>query len=503
MIAMSAAHVSGLVSLLKSKYSYLDNEDIQNVIKYSSRLASGRRHIDADSAFQILEKPNILTRPTVSGSTWSGNDPQYLALYIPGYDGQTLEVEEYTVTANVTFPKPYLSPPRVWGRSSTTGLMQITSEDPQGVLYDFRDTRVSSVTTTGCVLKTSVYKINVSREESDWYPCAVNQVNFQYSILGELVLDPVTTISAQYNPSPARFVVYWNSGNASTVSFKLERKVGDNGQWGEVATIAPNLTQFEDVNGIAALQGGEHVYYRIRPWSPNQTGVDRSPEVMGCKDPGAPTLNTVTVLHLPPSEGGGLSQSIGVYWSAPAGLVDHYRIRMNYPNHPGMFDDFDSILTTSDTVCSPYWNEPVNLYVTAISACGWGGMASQTVQANVGGADLGCYAGQIPLEDPYSVIPDSTELGRLASPLEFALEQNSPNPFNPTTTIAFRLPEPCHVRLIVNNMLGQEVAVLADDYYGVGQHEVVFDAAALPSGVYLYRIAAGGFIQQRKMLLLK
>ncbi|REL32818.1 T9SS C-terminal target domain-containing protein [Rhodohalobacter sp. SW132] len=88
-------------------------------------------------------------------------------------------------------------------------------------------------------------------------------------------------------------------------------------------------------------------------------------------------------------------------------------------------------------------------------------------------------------------------------PDEIALTQNYPNPFNPTTTIEYALPERTDVRLEVFNMLGQRVALLADEQKTAGWHTVNFDASALSSGIYLYRIQAGGFTETRKLTLMK
>jgi hypothetical protein len=88
-------------------------------------------------------------------------------------------------------------------------------------------------------------------------------------------------------------------------------------------------------------------------------------------------------------------------------------------------------------------------------------------------------------------------------PSDFALEQNYPNPFNPTTTIRYGLPGPSHVTLTVVNALGQVVATLVGENQDAGYHEVRFDGSALPSGVYIYRLQADGFVQTRKLLLLK
>jgi Secretion system C-terminal sorting domain len=107
------------------------------------------------------------------------------------------------------------------------------------------------------------------------------------------------------------------------------------------------------------------------------------------------------------------------------------------------------------------------------------------------------------------VVDDQTSTGieseRLSEeiPVEYALEVNYPNPFNPSTRIEYALPEVGHVRLDVFDMLGRLVTTLIDSVQPPGQYGVTFDSGRLPSGVYLYRMTAGSFVQTNRMLLLK
>ena len=89
-------------------------------------------------------------------------------------------------------------------------------------------------------------------------------------------------------------------------------------------------------------------------------------------------------------------------------------------------------------------------------------------------------------------------------PQKFALEQNYPNPFNPSTNIRFALPKSSAVTLVIYDMLGRKVATLIDGtQMKAANHTVRFDAAALASGMYIYRLEAGSFVSTRKMMLIK
>lgn len=88
-------------------------------------------------------------------------------------------------------------------------------------------------------------------------------------------------------------------------------------------------------------------------------------------------------------------------------------------------------------------------------------------------------------------------------PQDFVLEQNYPNPFNPSTVIKFSLPEAENVRMTISDILGREVSSLVNEELSAGNYSVNFDAVNLSSGIYIYTLQAGKFIQTKKMMLLK
>ena len=99
------------------------------------------------------------------------------------------------------------------------------------------------------------------------------------------------------------------------------------------------------------------------------------------------------------------------------------------------------------------------------------------------------------------VMPVDDQISQI--PTEYELYQNFPNPFNPSTTIKYSIPEDGFVKLAVYNMLGEEVAKLVSKVQKTGNYEVNFNASGLSSGVYVYRIEAANFTSSKKLMLMK
>jgi hypothetical protein len=94
------------------------------------------------------------------------------------------------------------------------------------------------------------------------------------------------------------------------------------------------------------------------------------------------------------------------------------------------------------------------------------------------------------------------------APETFVLYANSPNPFNPATTISYDLPEPTEITLAIFDALGQLVRTLVDQRQPAGRHFIIWDGRdergqRVASGVFIYQLRAGRFVQSRKMLLLQ
>lgn len=110
----------------------------------------------------------------------------------------------------------------------------------------------------------------------------------------------------------------------------------------------------------------------------------------------------------------------------------------------------------------------------------------------------GDYNVTIPLSIPPTGVAETADL-----PKEFLLEQNFPNPFNPSTTIPYQLPSAVHVRVAIYDALGREVALLIDRDQEPGAYRTTWDAAGSASGIYFVRLTAGVHVSSRKLVLLK
>jgi hypothetical protein len=122
----------------------------------------------------------------------------------------------------------------------------------------------------------------------------------------------------------------------------------------------------------------------------------------------------------------------------------------------------------------------------------------QDVDQDLSGADTS-------MNHPVTVLPvTSVNENKLTGiPSEYKLEQNFPNPFNPSTTIKYSVPVGSDVKLVVYDAAGKEVSVISEGFKSAGNYAVNYSAAGLSSGIYYYRIMMNGFSQTNKMILLK
>ncbi|NOS85347.1 MAG: T9SS type A sorting domain-containing protein [Ignavibacteria bacterium] len=88
-------------------------------------------------------------------------------------------------------------------------------------------------------------------------------------------------------------------------------------------------------------------------------------------------------------------------------------------------------------------------------------------------------------------------------PITFSLYQNYPNPFNPETQIKFDVPKTSNIKIVVYDILGREVAIIVNGKMDPGVYNASWNATPYASGVYFYRLEADGYIDTKKMVLLK
>jgi len=117
---------------------------------------------------------------------------------------------------------------------------------------------------------------------------------------------------------------------------------------------------------------------------------------------------------------------------------------------------------------------------------------------NISSGEFNFWSDSMEVNVVTNISPEHQQL-----PLSYALKQNFPNPFNPTTNIPFELPKAEHVTLEIFSITGEKVKILLNRKMSAGKYEVEFDGGNLSSGVYLYRLSAGSNVETKKMILLK
>jgi hypothetical protein len=170
-----------------------------------------------------------------------------------------------------------------------------------------------------------------------------------------------------------------------------------------------------------------------------------------------------------------------------------YRMNLNYQNVAGTQSGSISVDGGSPISLSM----PGNTDSTSIP------FLSGSFTLSKGPHTIAVTAGHINLDYAILVAEMTGINDGIMSPSNYALEQNFPNPFNPTTQINFSLAKSSNVELSIYNILGQKVMTLVNGTMSGGVHSVQFNASRFASGVYIYRISAGEFKMSKKMVLLK
>jgi photosystem II stability/assembly factor-like uncharacterized protein len=230
----------------------------------------------------------------------------------------------------------------------------------------------------------------------------------------------------------------------------------------------------------------------------------------------------------------------GVSWgSAPTGSTNSYGVAFSDVNNGLAVHDAGAVSRTSDGgvtwsgAVSPTTDQCAGVALVAGSANAWVTSGSTPYQSRNGGVSWSAETlfpftgsishlsfadtmrgwavtsdGEVLRYDPSALTPVDEQPAE-GVPELYRLEQNFPNPFNPSTTIVFHLPESGRVTVTLFDLLGREVRVLADADYGAGVHRVKFDGSGLASGAYVYGLVVRGgngaetFRRARTLLLIR
>jgi hypothetical protein len=221
-------------------------------------------------------------------------------------------------------------------------------------------------------------------------------------------------------------------------------------------------------------------------WISNQYGLSR--RIVEIQFYSAGSLKCAGI-----SKDAGYAQQVGINLSA-AGFSNW---NTQYVNLGYRLVDFDKYCVGGTVYYAGLWNNDGKGYAYSLDHTN-----ASTFQSNVNNyISQGFKPIMVDVYDDDWVNPDAVE--DESQPSGFYLRQNFPNPFNPTTTIQYEIPQRSFVTLKVYDLLGEEVAILANEEKSAGNYEVSWDAADLPSGVYFYRLQAEGFVQSKKLMILR
>jgi pectate lyase-like protein/List-Bact-rpt repeat protein/type IX secretion system substrate protein len=206
----------------------------------------------------------------------------------------------------------------------------------------------------------------------------------------------------------------------------------------------------------------------------------------------APDTVEVTGTHLDPD-----TLAVDTGWNLIGSISNPVAVAAIATVPPGLvtsrFFGYADGYFTSDTI------KPGSAYWVKVSQAG-SLVLSGTLPASSAKNRIRIVAGN---ENPPPAPGAGMESRRSATPVDYALEQNWPNPFNPATVVAFSTPRAGHVTLRIYDMLGREVAILVDEEKRAGDYTVLWNASEQPSGVYIVRMASGSFSATRKIVLMK
>lgn len=282
----------------------------------------------------------------------------------------------------------------------------------------------------------------------------------------------VVSKGKHFYPGQAPYRITDNNWGASELPNQIRLNRSTSGSLGSVFFRARYGVTNNPKGFADSLKNDLYKYPALRP-------------IMAWKEttpPNVPTGLTITKL----------TSSAVISWTAPTvasdgELASQYAVYRS-STLPINFNDPRNILavqTNTSYIDQPLPSQGITYYY---AVTGLDRLHNESPSSNIMGVTS---SGVVGIEAERSVIAS------------YRLHQNFPNPFNPATVIRFQLPEEQRVTIRVYDILGREVRMLVDGMRGAGEHQVLFDATGLPTGVYFYRLVAGEYVESRKMQLVR
>ncbi|MGE5692673.1 MAG: FlgD immunoglobulin-like domain containing protein, partial [Candidatus Zixiibacteriota bacterium] len=419
------------------------------------------------------------------------------------------------------------------------------------VLYPIFDKLHRSMQTYQIDLRPLPIGTNYRAEFLAWLPYGTNYTT-SYTFNRDVIPLNTPTLSITRNND---IILNWNDNNTMEDGYALERQLSG-GEWVQIALLPQNSITYTDLttNGSATYS------YRVKAFNVDTSAYSNSITITTRPKPptnfSAQVVTTIlggsgasmqTMAPVPdpdPDPGPGPTpvptNKVILSWSAPINQnvpIDSYRVEAYYKRQGyivccvggncflvgRILDRLDSMsigTDTRDTFCLDLTDTLYNFYIKSfagqdssilwnyrfvITACGI--QKESTLVGPTASATTGpeCICGSCLSNASMQEVNLFTSLNL---PKEFTLEPNSPNPFNPSTTIRYALPQEAKVELRIYNILGQVVRKLVNEEKPAGFHQAIWDGrdeAGRPvsTGIYLYQIRAGNFVKTMKMTLVK
>jgi hypothetical protein len=187
-----------------------------------------------------------------------------------------------------------------------------------------------------------------------------------------------------------------------------------------------------------------------------------------------------------------------------SGIISAF-VNVNIDNSKGDVKYVKAKLPEGSSMLYNYKNNTLKIAIAGIHELANGTMVSIGISLKNKEAKLD-ISGVAQLNDNEKILLGNALIREI--PTSYGLQNNYPNPFNPTTTVKYQIPENTHVRLVVYNMLGQIVRTIVDQPQEAGYYSIQWDGRnnygeSVSSGIYIYRIQAGSFVASKKMNLIK